>query len=160
MFDLPLHLAIVRVPLGIAAVLPLVAGGVAWGVWRKRLPRGALAVLTLLQVGAAGAALVAVRTGLRDEAFVAAAVPEALVDAHAQAGWLFLFAACLVMVVSLGAMLVRDDAAAARLGLAVAAGALLLAVLAVRVGHLGGQLDYDHDAAAAFARDPPPADDD
>ena len=56
MAPLPLHPAIVHIPLGLAFVMPLLALGLTWATWRAHRPRRAFAVLVALQllVGLAG----------------------------------------------------------------------------------------------------------
>lgn len=52
MNPMPLHPALVHVPLGLAVLLPLLTAGVAWAVWTGRLPiRAWLAVVATGQAG-------------------------------------------------------------------------------------------------------------
>ena len=64
---LPLHPALVHLPLGLAMVLPLVAFGVALAVLTRRLPRAAFAVVVALQALLVGAGIVSMQLGERDE---------------------------------------------------------------------------------------------
>jgi len=146
---LPLHPAIVHIPLGLAFVLPLVAAGLLAGHASRRLPRAALATLVGLQAALVVAGGAAMRLGERDAASVERVVPERLVDAHEERAEAFLAAAGLVLAGSV-ALLVVPATAVTAVGWAVLAGTIAVAALAVRTGEAGGALVYRHGAAAAY----------
>lgn len=145
----PLHPALVHVPLGLAFVLPLVAIGLALALWRGLVPRRAWLVMVVLQavlVAGAGAAL---WTGDADEKRVKPLVGERALDAHEDAGAVFLWAAGGVLAVALAGLALprRWGAAAAATA---AAGTLIVAGLGYRTGKAGGELVYARGAASAY----------
>jgi uncharacterized membrane protein len=154
MSTVPVHPALVHVPLGLAFVIPLVVLGLAWALWSGLLPRRAWSVAVVLQALLLGGALVALRTGEADEDRVERIVGEAALERHELAAKQFVFAAGAALVLGFAPLLLRGRA----LGAAVVATALASAAvagLAIRVGHAGGQLVYVHGAASAYAGAPP-----
>jgi len=59
MGTLPLHPAIVHLPLGLAVLMPFIAAGFAWAVWTGRVRPRAWAAVVLLQAVLVGAGVVA-----------------------------------------------------------------------------------------------------
>ncbi len=150
MGDIPLHPALVHVPLGLAFLMPFVALGLALAMHRGWLPPRAWIVAVALQAVVAGAAIVAVRTGEQEEDRVEQVVAESTIEAHAERGEVFAWGAGLALAMSAVVLALRGRgkivAAAAATGAMV-----VVAGLAVRVGHAGGQLVYVHGAGAAYA---------
>jgi len=150
MSSLPLHPALVHLPLGLAFVLPLLVPALAWAVSAGRLPRRAWLIVVLLQAALLGGGLLARWAGEQDEERVEAVVGEAPLARHEAAANLFLVSSGGVLVLALAAGL--GEGRAAKLArLATAAGALAVAGLAAQAGHAGGELVYRHGAAAAHA---------
>jgi hypothetical protein len=149
MSTLPLHPALVHVPLGLAFALPPIAAGLAVAIWRGRLPRASFGALVGLQVILVGAGLVAMQLGERDEGRVRHVVAERLVEAHEERAEAFVWAAGAVLAGAVAVLVVPAGAAPA-LAAAVAAGTLGVAALGVAAGSAGGELVYRHGAAAAY----------
>ena len=97
MSTLPLHPAIVHVPLGLAFVIPLVAIALAVAYARGRLPRSAFAILLGLQVVLVAGGGIALKLGERDEKLAERVVPERLIEEHEERAELFLGAAAVVL---------------------------------------------------------------
>jgi uncharacterized membrane protein len=152
---LPLHPALVHVPLGLAFVVPLVAVALAVSLWRGRSTRQSLAVLVLLQALLVGGGFAAMQTGEHDEDRVERIVPDAAVEAHEQRAELFVWAAAAVLAVTVASLVVPAGALAPTAALA-AAGALAVAFLALRTGQAGGAIVYTHGGALAYRGAPPP----
>jgi uncharacterized membrane protein len=77
-----LHPAVVHAPLGLAFILPALALGYAWTVWKGAVrPRAWLAIVALQAVLLA-AGLVAMNTGEREEDRVERIVPGAALEQH------------------------------------------------------------------------------
>jgi hypothetical protein len=151
MATVPLHPALVHVPLGLAFVLPLVAAGLAVALWRGVLPRRSWLVFVLLQallVGGAGAAL---WSGEAEEDRVERVVGDAALHRHEEAAESFLWGAALVLGAG-AAVLVGPARAAAAFAVVAFAGTLAVTALAIRTGKAGGDLVYVHGAAGAYAR--------
>jgi uncharacterized membrane protein len=149
MSNLPLHPAVVHVPLGIAFVVPILAIGIALAVRSGRLPRTAFGVIAALQTLLVAGGLVAMNLGEREQRRVEAVVSEQLVDAHEERAEVFVWAAGIVLAASVALLLVPARAVGA-LSAAVAAGTIAVAALGARTGAAGGALVYEHGAAAAW----------
>ncbi len=147
---LPLHPAIVHVPLGLAAVVPIVMAGLALALWRGAASRRSWVVALALQglLVAGGAA--ALRTGGREEKRVEQVVGKAALEAHEERAEIFLWGAAAVLAVSALALALPGRAAAVAASVATA-GAIAVAGLAYTAGRAGGELVYVRGAANAYA---------
>ncbi|MBI2893838.1 MAG: hypothetical protein HYY06_09820 [Deltaproteobacteria bacterium] len=149
MNELPLHPAIVHVPLGVSAVVPLVAIGIAVAIWRRGLPRRTwLAVLGLQAVVVATAAI-ALRSGEEDEERVEERVSEASIEEHEERAQAFTWGAAAVLVVGITASVVRSARASGLLMAAAATGSIVVLGLGLAVGHAGGTLVHGAGGLAA-----------
>jgi uncharacterized membrane protein len=149
MSTLPLHPAIVHLPLGLAFVLPLVAAALALAVWRRRLPRSAFAVVVGLQAVLVAGGVIAMQLGERDAKQVEAIVGEPAVEAHEERAEAFVWVAGIVLAVSAAALLLPGKLGTGAAALTVA-GTLAVTGLAIRTGEAGGELVYRAGAASAF----------
>lgn len=148
--DLALHPKLVHLPIALAILMPLFAGGLLFAWWRGWLPRRTWLVVVALQGILLGSGLLAQRTGEGDEERVEAFVPEAALEAHEEAATVFLAVSAVVLVLAGAAALLRPAIAARTVAAAAAAGTLVVVLLGYRVGEAGGRLVYDHGAAAAY----------
>ncbi len=111
MTSLPLHPAVVHLPLGLAFVMPALALGFAWALWTGRIrPRARLA-LVALQALLLGAGLVAMNTGEREEDRVERIVPDTALHTHEAAAEPFVWATGLTLVLIGLVPLVRQPVA-------------------------------------------------
>jgi len=149
---LPLHAAVVHLPLALAAVVPLVLLGLLWAVRAGRLPPRAWVLGVLLQGLLVVGALAAVTTGNAEEERVEATRAESAIDAHAQTAQAFAVASAVVLVGALAALGLRRSRPAFTVA---GAGTVLLGVLAlglaVRAGHQGGLLVHGGQPGLASA---------
>lgn len=155
MTDLPLHPAIVHVPLGLAFVMPLVAIGVWLAVRRGRLPRSAFAVVAALQLVVAGAGFAAMAAGDREAKRVASVVGKDVVETHEDRAEAFVWTAAAVAAVSIALLFVPDRFVTAGAALT-AAGTLAVVALAYATGEAGGEIVYRRGGAAVYANGAPP----
>ncbi len=151
MTSLPLHPAIVHLPLGLAFVIPALAAGFAWAVWRGGLRRRAWLSIVALQAVLLSAGLVAMNTGEREEDRVKRAVPRAAIHQHEEYAEQFVWAAGITLVLAAVVLVSPRPALAKAVTVATVAGTFVVAAAAIRVGHAGGQLVYAHNAAAAYS---------
>ena len=152
MGSMPLHPAIVHLPLGLAILMPLVATGFAWALWTGRIrPRAWLAVVAL-QALLFGSGIVATRTGEAEEERVENVVRESALHAHEELADQFVWAGGVTLVLAGLVLGVWRPAAARTLAAGVVAGTVVVAGMGLRVGHAGGQLVYVNGAAAAYAQ--------
>lgn len=147
---LPLHPAIVHVPLGLAFVVPLLAAGLAMAYRRGALPRAAFGVLVGAQALLVAGGVVAMQLGERDEKQVEAVVGEPALEAHEERAEAFVWTAAVVLAGTV-AILVVPAGAVTAVAAVVAVATLAVAGLAVAVGEAGGTIVYERGGAAAFA---------
>ncbi len=144
----PLHPAIVHFPIVLAVLLPIFAVGALWAIRRGARPGRAWSLPLALAVALFVSAFVALRTGEAQEERVEGVVSEQVLHAHEEAGERFLvLAGLLTLVMGAGVLVGRVGATARAVG---TAGAVVLVAAAVQVGAAGGELVYEHGAAAAY----------
>jgi uncharacterized membrane protein len=152
MGSMPLHPAIVHLPLALAILMPLVAAGFGWALWTGRLrPRAWLAVVAF-QALLLGSALVATSTGEAEEERVENVIQESALHAHEALADQFVWAGGVTLVLAGLVLVVRRPAATRVLVSGVVAATVVVAGMGLRVGHAGGQLVYVHGAASAYAQ--------
>lgn len=151
MNGLPLHPALVHVPLGLAFVIPAIAVLLGIALWRGRIGQWTWSLVVLLEVLVLGAGLVAARFGEADSEKVEKVVPEAVVETHEERAEAFLWAEGAALL--LAATVLILPAGGMRRGMIVAAAAstFVVAGLGVGVGDAGGRLVYRYDAARVHA---------
>jgi hypothetical protein len=140
----------VHLPLGLAFVMPALAIGFAWALWKSRVRPRAWVAIVALQAVLLGAGLVAMNTGEREEDRVEAVVPEPALEQHEAYAEQFVWATGITLAAAVLVLVFRTPAAAPGLMLATVAGTVVVAAAAIRVGHAGGQLVYVHNAGAAY----------
>lgn len=158
MNSMPLHPAIVHLPLVIAIFMPLIAIGFAWARWTGRLRPRAWLTVVAFQALLLGSGLVAMRTGEGEEERVESVVRESALHAHEELADQFVWAAGLTLVLTGLVLVVRRPAAVRLVVSGVVAATIVVAALGLRVGHAGGQLVYVHGAASAYAQPSAPPD--
>lgn len=151
MGQVPLHPALVHIPLGLAIVLPLVALGVTVAIARNWLAPRSFAMVVLLQALLFGAGFAALKTGENEEKRVEAVVPERAIEAHEEAAEVFLTGAGISLAVGIaGLFFLRRERALRWMAAGATVATLAVAGLAVGVGKPGGELVYVHGAARAY----------
>mgnify|MGYP000442153904 CR=1 FL=1 len=148
MGDLPLHPAVVHLPLGLAFVMPLVAAGIGWAIWTGRVPLRAWILVAVLQCLLMAAGLFATNTGQRDEHRMAQVVDQPIIDAHEAVGEQFVWGAVLTVGLAMMVLMSMQRGLQRALMAATLAGTLVVALLGFRVAVSGGRLVYIHHAAA------------
>jgi uncharacterized membrane protein len=157
MNGVPLHPALVHVPLGLAVGAPVVAIAVLVAVWRGWLPARAWLVVTIVQLMIAGGTFVAVSTGQDEEEKVEKIVPEEAIEEHEESGKWFQWTALIAAVFSVMVVVAEKHPIGRPAMILATVLTLLVAAVAVRTGQLGGKLVYEHGAAEAHTGDRPPA---
>lgn len=150
MNSLPLHPAIVHLPMGLAILMPLLASGFAWAVWTGRAGRRAWVAVAGLQALLLASALVAINTGGAEEERVESVVSEAAIETHEETAEVFAWAAAASLALAILPFAVRSTSALRWLTASTVVATVVVAALGVRVGHAGGQLVYVHGAGAAY----------
>ena len=143
----PLHPVLVHFPIVLGACLPLLAAYGLIASRRSPKPRAWLAVVIVAAL-ALLSALAAQQAGEREEDRVEAWVPEAALEGHEEKASRFLWSVGAVFGCSLlGLGPARTGRAGRALTLIVA---LPMVALLVYAGESGGDLVYEHGAAAAY----------
>lgn len=154
----PLHPMLVHLPLALGMLMPLVTVALLVVWWRGLLPRRAWWGAVVLQGALVLSGVAALRSGEAEDERVEDVVPGSVIEAHEDAATSFVVASAVVLVLAIGVSLLRDEPTAQRAGIAVVVGTLAVLYLGLRTGHAGGQLVYEHGAAAAYVSGAPPAD--
>lgn len=144
----PLHPAVVHFPLVLAFLLPIFAIGAIWAIGRGARARGAWSIPLAVAFALAASALVALETGEEQEERVEDVVAEQPLDSHKELAEALLASSAALVVIAAGGMLGGVPGRSARIATAV--GSVALLIVAVRVGHSGGQLVYKYGAANAY----------
>jgi len=155
MNGLPLHPAIVHVPLGLAVVVPLLALGLAIAIRKGMLPRSSWVIVVALQAVLVIGGLFALRTGEQDEERVEDRVAEQAMDRHEALGERFVWSAGGTLVLSAAVLVLRSNPATAVLMASTTLATLLTAGIGLQVGHTGGALVHGPASAGAMADGPP-----
>lgn len=163
--NLPLHPAIVHLPLGLAFFAPVVAAILLGFALAGKLARTHVLIAIALQAVLVVSAVAALQTGEGAEDRAERVVNEQYIETHEHRAQTFTVFAGLTLAAMLVALAVANLGAAAKAALAVTLAMTLVGTgLAVRTGHAGGELVYVHGAASAWSTSaktspgaPPPA---
>lgn len=156
MFALPLHPAIVHIPLGVAVVVPLLMIVLTVALVRRKASRRSFLLVALLQAIVVGGGLVALSTGEAEEDRVEAVVAEPAIERHEELANVFVAATGVTLALALLAG-VAPERWTRRLAVAGTVASIGALGVGVAVGHAGGELVYRHGAATAYAGGPAPA---
>lgn len=140
MNDLPLHPALVHVPVGLALVMPVIAVAVAWALVTDRCTVRAWLLVVGLQAIVLGSAIAAIQTGEDEEERIEGRISESVIERHEDLGKQFAVGAGLALAVSAAAFLVRQPRPRRVVLAASVAFLVVSAVLAARAGHAGGSI--------------------
>ena len=151
MTSLPLHPAIVHLPLALAFVMPALAVWFCWALWTGRPPYPRWATVVALQAILLVAGLAAMNTGEREEDRVERLVPHAALEQHEALAEQFVWATAGTLLLAGLVLLFRKPAMRRTLTVATIAGTVVVAASAVRAGRAGGRLVYEHNAGAAYS---------
>ena len=152
MFSLPspLHPAVVHFPIVFVLLLPLAAIALALAIRLGKAPQRAWLVVVALGAALVVSGWAAEQTGGREERRVEKVVGEQVLEAHAGGAERFVVLSGLALIV-LAAGLAPGAAGGVARGIGVLA-SLGLMLAGWQVGHTGGALVYEHDAASAYSQ--------
>ena len=148
----PLHPAVVHFPIVLAMIAPLVAGGALLAIRRGVPFRWAWGTVVVLLAGLALSGVVAKQTGETDEDVVESAVPHDAIEGHEEAADRFVLLSLVALATGAAGLSSAGIGRFARL--ATLAGTGLILAAGWQVGHAGGELVYQHGAAAAHQPQP------
>ena len=150
MDQLLFHPKIVHLPMALAVLMPLVAGGVAFAWWRGWFDRRVWVIVLLLQAALAGSGFVAMNTGEAEEDRVEEIVPEQHIESHEEAAEFFVWASAIVLALMVLPLVLPEGRLRAAAAVGAVLGTLLVFGLGFRAGEAGGRLVYEHGAAQAY----------
>lgn len=150
MDELFFHPKVVHIPIALAVLMPLIAGGLALAWWRDWLPRRAWVIAAVLQGVLVASSFAAMNTGEGAEEQVERVVSEKIIHDHEEAAEVFTWTAAGVLALFVLALAVPKREAALGLAAAATLGAVVVFALGVRTGEAGGALVYKHGAANAY----------
>ncbi len=150
---MPLHPAIVHVPLGLAVVLGPILAALLWLERRAPAQRGPWWLGAMLASVLAVGALAASSAGEDEALRLAQRIPIAALEAHDDAAGLFTAVSVLAALLALAAGVAAQPRPRRALQVVSVLVALLLLPLALRVGRAGGELVWEHGAASPGAVD-------
>jgi hypothetical protein len=151
MNSLPLHPAIVHIPLALSMLMPLLAAGFAWAIWTGRVGARAWLAIVALQGLLVGSALVAINTGGSEEDRVEHVVPKRALHEHEDRAEQFAWASGAACVLSALVLLGRRRSIAGALTAVAVIATVGVAGLGLRTGRAGGELVYGHNAGSVYA---------
>jgi hypothetical protein len=150
MDQLLFHPRVVHIPIALAALMPLIAGGVVFAYFRGWLDHRAWVIVLLLQGVLLGSGLIAIYTGRAEKERVEQIVAERHIELHEKAAERFVWASGIVlglMAVPL-ALSAGDLRNAILIFACIGSGAVL--AFGVWAGEAGGRLVYVQGAANAY----------
>jgi uncharacterized membrane protein len=150
MAGMPLHPAVVHVPIGLALLAPVLSVLALLGTLRGRSERRLWSVVALVQVIVLVGALVAQRTGHADEERVEDVVSEAVIKVHEEQAEVFTWVAAAGLATTSAVLVVPAGGAATAAALVATMASGAVAGTALWVGHSGGALVYQQGAASAY----------
>jgi uncharacterized membrane protein len=154
---MPLHPALVHLPLGLALVLGPMLVGLLWLERRAPTSRGPWWTGAVLACVLAVSALAASSAGEDEALRLADRLPAGALAAHDDAAGLFTATAVLAALLALAAGVAAQPRPRRALQIAAALLALLLVPLAWRAGQAGGALVWEYGAAATRTASDAPA---
>lgn len=147
--QVPLHPAVVHLPIALAFLMPLLVLTFAIMIRKKNMNPISWGVVLGLQLLLTGSSYLALETGETDEEMVEKVVERKLIQEHEEAAEMFAGSTVIALVLSVVAFFVIQQFQF-RLQMSVLAVTLLSAFLAYRTGMLGGELVYVHGAPSAY----------
>jgi len=149
MEGIPLHPAIVHLPIGLSVVMPLIAAAIGVALLKGWATKPMWLVVVALQAVVLVGGLAAMNTGEEEEEVVEKVVDERFIEEHEEKAEVFVWSAGITLALS-AAVLVLGPQQVGAAALVTALAAAVTLGLGYRVGHSGGELVFKHGAAAAY----------
>lgn len=144
----PLHAAVVHLPIALTVLAPLVAVVALVAIRRHAPPRATWMVAIASLVLLIGSGFAAKETGEDEEDMVEKVVSEATLESHEEAADQFLVVTGVVLAVALAGLAGGGVGQMARITATI--GTFALVWVGYNVGHSGGRLAYQEGAASAY----------
>jgi len=153
MDQLLFHPKVVHLPMALAILMPLIAGGVLFAWWRGWLQRRVWVVVLLLQAALVASGAVAMNTGEKEEERVEEIVAEERIEAHEEAAESFVWASAAVLLLMAVPLVLPGGRARQAVSIGALLGTIVVFGLGYKTGEAGGRLVYQHGAAQAYVTD-------
>ncbi len=150
MDQLLFHPKVVHLPMALAVLMPLLAGGAAFAWWRGWFDRRVWVIVLLLQAALTGSGFVAMNSGEAEEDRVEEIVAEQYIESHDEAAELFVWASAIVLALMVLPLVLPEGRFRTAAAVGAVLGTLLVFGLGFRTGEAGGRLVYEHGAAQAY----------
>lgn len=152
MFNIPLHPAIVHIPIALAMLMPLFIIVIWFSIHKKLLPAKSWGLIVGLQALLFFSSFLALETGEMEEEKVEKIIPESIIEHHEQMAKIFVgFSGGIAFIMLIGTFLPSRFKKTSRItSLILASGNLILCIW---LGHSGGELVYRYDAASIYTND-------
>lgn len=147
---MPLHPAIVHLPIGIAIVMPILTLLATIAIQRHWFTRKIWFIVTLGHLVILGTGFVALQTGENEENKVEPYVTESQIHFHEEKAEVFLWASGLTLAMSIAALAIRSSRFVVAARIVTIMLAFSTTVLALDAGRSGGELVYKYGAARAY----------
>jgi uncharacterized membrane protein len=146
--QLPLHPALVHLPIGIAFLLPFLALGIAAAMWRSWLPKNAWLIVCLTSGFGVATGFLAGHEGEEDEHQIMRVSPGALdklaIHEHEEAADVFVYSLLGLTVAAIAVFFaVKPEGTFKIVALVISALFFVPVFLAIRAGERGGKLVYE-----------------
>ncbi len=148
MEQLLFHPRLIHLPIALAILMPLVAGGVTFAYLRGWFDRRVWVIVFLLQCTLVGSGLVAMYSGDSEKERVERVVEERYIDFHEEAAELFIWASAIVLALMAIPLALREGELSNALIIFSCLGSVVVLGLGYRAGEAGGRLVYQHGAAS------------
>lgn len=146
---MPLHPAVVHIPIAIGLLIPFLALVIFIGIKKEFFTSKTWVLVVLLQMIVVVSSVVALRTGENEEHTVEKVINEEIIEKHEDLGKKVPIASGVILIVTILG-LIKNQKFATAAQIASLLGMLGTAVLVYQAGHSGGELVYKHNAASAY----------
>ncbi len=147
---MPLHPAIVHLPLALTFILPILILVFAWAIRAGKMSKELWLVMIGLQILVTGSGYLALETGETDEEKVSAVVGKKIIHEHEESAEIFVGTTVIALVASVAVWFLQP-AFQDKARFIVALVSLLPIFFAWQTGHLGGEIVYKHGGGSAHA---------
>jgi uncharacterized membrane protein len=149
-----LHPKLVHLPIALAVLMPFIAGGISAAMRREWLPQRAWLLVVVMQAILPLSGLAAANTGESDAERVEEVAPREAIAEHEQAANWFIGATSGVLALAIAALVTTAPGMRRAFVVATLVGTVFVMFIGQRVGELGGELVYKHNAARAYISAP------
>lgn len=149
MQGVPFHPVIIHFPLAITFILPVLVLVFALFIKNNKMAPKAWLIIIGLQLFTTVTGYISLESGEKEEDAVEKVVEKKFIHEHEEAAEIFVGSTVLALVIGIAAFFVKRELQFI-LQMVIVAISLVSCFLAYRTGKLGGELIYQHGAAAAY----------